>query len=375
MKTKPGMVVMGILILVVAGGLFIKHSVPSRTAKNSHLTARALTRPPAVVKRPMRRPPPSATTASARRSGSAADNDVQILKALLNGTRNLKLSPVEVERYLNEHGRSAANLLAAFQASGDNRYLKDAAAAFPDDPHVQFLVLALNALSEDRAQWVTAFQHAAPDNRLASFFAALDGFKNNQPANALQEMVAAASKTSYEDYLLDHSVAAEALYLGAGRTELEAKLAATFGLLLPHLSMMRDLSRELGMMEASAMASGDLATAQTAASVGLGLAQQITEGSSVPTYVNEMVGQAIERQFLATADAAVVEQVLGQTAAERLAELDRQRNDIRQTVAEWSARVETGEFSAGEMAEYFDRVRYAGEPEANRWMLSLQRTR
>lgn len=168
-------------------------------------------------------------------------------------------------------------------------------------------------------------------------------------------------------------MAAEALYLGAGRTELEAKLAATFGMLLPHLSVMRDLSRELSMMEASAMANGDLQTAQTAASVGLGLAQQIAEGSSVPTYVNQLVGQAIERQFLATADAAVVEQVLGQSTAERLADLDRQRNEIKQLAAEWTARVSAGEISTAELIEYFDLVRSVGEPEANRRLLALQK--
>lgn len=303
------------------------------------------------------------------------DREARFVQSLIKDTLDTKLTPLEIEKYLAQHGRSAANLLAAFQAGNDDRYLREAAAAFPNDPRVQFLVLARNALPEERAQWIAAFQQAAPDNRLASFFAALDGFKNNQPTAALEQMVAAAGKPSYDDYLFDHSTAVEALYLGAGRTPLEAKLAATFGLMLPHLSMMRDLSRELGLMEASAMANGDVATARTAANVGLGFARQVAEGTTIPTYINQLVAQSIERQFLATADAAVVEQVLGQSADDRLAELDRQRNDIRQTAAQWSARMEAGDLSAAELSEYLDLVRYVGEPEANRWMMSLKRAR
>ena len=376
MKTRPVIAIVCGLVVAVAGWLIVREFVGSRPAvKTGRQVAKAITRPPAVVKRPPhRRPPATKTFASAARD-AMSDREARFIKSLMKGGPDMKLSALEIEKYLAQHGRSAANLLAAFQASNNDRYLKEAAAAFPNDPHVQFLVLSRNALPEERAKWIAAFQQAAPDNRLANFFAALDGFKNNQPADALQQMIAAAAKPSYDDYLFEQSAAAEALYAGAGWSPLEAKFAATFGLMMPQLSMMRDLSRELGVMEATAMAGGDMATAQTAASVGLGFARQVAEGTTMPTYVNELVGQAIERQFLSTADPAVIEQVLGQAAADRLAELDRQRNDIRQIANQWSARIEAGDLSAAELSEYLDLVRYVGEPEANRWLLSLKPSR
>ena len=135
------------------------------------------------------------------------EREARFMESITRGTPELKLSPEQIEKYLGEHGRTAANLLAAFQASNDDRYLKEAAAAFPEDPQVQFLVIARNALPGERSKWIAAFQQSSPENRMGNFFAAFDGFKNGQPEAALQQMVAAAGKSSYDDFLFYHSFA------------------------------------------------------------------------------------------------------------------------------------------------------------------------
>ena len=49
-----------------------------------------------------------------------------LITKLLRGEDAPKLTAAQVEAYLKEHGRTAASLLAAFRASGDQKLLEEA---------------------------------------------------------------------------------------------------------------------------------------------------------------------------------------------------------------------------------------------------------
>jgi len=69
------------------------------------------------------------------------------------------LTHEQVEAYLKANGRTAANLLAAFQASGDPALMQEAMKTYPNDPQVDFRAALDKALSpEAQRQWLNAFE-------------------------------------------------------------------------------------------------------------------------------------------------------------------------------------------------------------------------
>src|SRR5687767_3877001 len=56
-----------------------------------------------------------------------------------------RLPREKVDEYLTRNNRNPASLLAAFHALHDTNYLQEAAVNFPNDPQVQWTVLAQNS--------------------------------------------------------------------------------------------------------------------------------------------------------------------------------------------------------------------------------------
>src|SRR5690606_2021712 len=78
------------------------------------------------------------------------------------------VTPVEMDVFLSRKGRTAGNLIAAWQLTTNLPFLEDAAGRFPDDPTVQFAVLQSGLYPEQRRQWLDRFKASAPNNALAS---------------------------------------------------------------------------------------------------------------------------------------------------------------------------------------------------------------
>ena len=108
-----------------------------------------------------------------------------------------------VEEYLRNHHRNATSLLAAFHALQDTNYLREAATNFPNDPHVQWTILARDAFPEDRRKWLDSFKASSPTNSLANYLSAQAYLQNHQPDAAMQEMAVAATKSQFADYSME----------------------------------------------------------------------------------------------------------------------------------------------------------------------------
>lgn len=305
--------------------------------------------------------------------GSVATNlpATNLVRRLLSGTNDPpKISREEAEAFLNANGRRAESLVAAWRASGDINYLREAMQKFPNDPRVAFLAWAESGAAENpadrdrlRREWLDQFRRAAPDNALADYLSARDHIKSGDKETALREIAAAANKP-FRDYTLDQVQNVEEAYRTAGFSEAEAKAIAGCGALLPQLAPLKDLAYKIVDLSGTYRSAGDSASAdaalQWAAHIGSRLDR---EGTA--TLLQDLVGVAIERYVWKSVDPSYIVGDSQLTAQQRIEALDRRREDIRQ-IARDSDKI-MNSLSDAELVNYFDRSKLFGEAAAVQW--------
>jgi RNA polymerase sigma factor (sigma-70 family) len=277
-----------------------------------------------------------------------------------------KLSVVEIEAYLQQNKRNVESLLAAFRVSGDKAYLREAATSFPNNPAVQFAVIAFDVFPEQRRQWLEAFKGSSPDNAVAWYLSALDYFKTKQPDLALQELGEASHKTSFSAYVNQASQAVEEMYDLAGRPALEAKYASTCGAPKPHVAQLKSLAEEMIQVQQQYQNQGDTASANSLAYMGLALGNRLGAGANNQSIIDQLVGIAIEKKVLAQLDATGNYDFLGRPVSEVAADLDRQKQSIRQATEFKQQLVPS--LNETDLVNYLDREKVYGEPEATAWL-------
>lgn len=284
-----------------------------------------------------------------------------------------KLSRDQVESYLTQNRRSAESLVAAFRLAGDHALLQEAAEKSPNEPRVSFAgwIAAQtknDASPEERRQWLDGLKQSAPDNALANYLSAQDYFKSGQTDRAVEELIAAAGKSKFQDYSADYAQSVEEAYLAAGSSEAEAKAIAAYDVLLPHLAEMRRLSESLPNLAALYRQAGDEPSAQAILQMGLDLGQRLEESSGGSLTTRDMVGLAIQRNLLKGLEPGAPYGNTGQTVQNQLDALTERVESIKGL---WKAAQPVLESVPDqELIRYFDRMKTFGETEALRWALN-----
>jgi len=279
------------------------------------------------------------------------------------------ISHEQIEAYLKLHGRNAASLLAAFHASGgDTNLLKEAALNFPDDPHVQFTVLAQDLFPDDRRKWLDAFKQSSPDNSLANYLSALEYFDNNQSDAALKELSTALGKEQFSDFDLENFQSAADLYQFSGLSTLEVNSGAMTAMsteLIPLLGEMKRVAVDIRDLQKQYVDSGDTASVENLSQLELGLADRFSSGDGGRFMINQLVGMAIESNALRPLDQSKTYDFLdGETPTQRLAELKQEKTDMIDLM---KAVPRSADMSEAQQNGYFDKMRTDGEIAAKRW--------
>ena len=277
----------------------------------------------------------------------------------------IPVSKEVVETYLRQNKTNAASLLAAFQATRDKEYLKMAAASFPNDPNVLSQIVANKVFPEREREWLEKFKAVSPDNSLSSYLSANDYFKNKDPEKALQELAEGMGKPRYQDYLREKVQDLEEVYLLAGKSPAEAKAAAAWDLLMPHLQEVRNLSKEMAGLQKQYLAEGDKAAADTMASFGVTLANQVSTGG-FDVLINHLVADAIERDLLKNIDPSTQLNGLQTTVQSRLDEIARDREAMKKGATLFDKWNQTA--SEADKISFYDRLKLYGEPAALSWL-------
>jgi hypothetical protein len=296
----------------------------------------------------------------------------------------LELPREKIEDYLRLHHRDAASLLAAFHASlfvrgpdgnlmnevGDMGYLKEAATNFPNDPHVQFTVLAHDVFPEERDHWLAVFRASAPGNSLANYLSAEELFRNNQPEAAVQELLAASGKPEFNDYGMESLLGVKELYLSSGKTPLESDRAGLSGMAedtLPELASLKRIAQDIAALQQQYRDIRDAGSVENLIQFGTGLADRLTTGNGGKLFISRLVGIAAEAIILQTLDPDTHYASLGgQTPVQRLAELKQQKTVLKDLAKNFDSAYPN--MSEAETVSYYERARIYGEVQAKRWV-------
>ena len=274
----------------------------------------------------------------------------------------------QVEAYVQRNHRNLESLLAAFQVSHEPAYLREAATNAPNNPAVQFAVVAHNIFPDEQRKWIDAFRASSPDNALPWYFSALDYFKSKQPEQAIQELTLATRRQLYADYAAQTGQAVEELYDSAGWPTLAAKAVAPGSasfLSGPYLGMLKSLANETVELQQRYLNHADPSSASTMAAMGLQLAGQLRRANGP---LDQLVGVAVEKKILGQLDPAGSYEFLGRPVSQALVELDQQRQMIREAI-QLRDRVRPT-LSESELNNYWDREKLYGEMYAMQWLQS-----
>ena len=322
--------------------------------------------PAAAEQKPrLRLPAPRITSIPAPTDSPEELRPTNLYTRLVNGDVP-KLSPEQIDTYLTQNRRNAESLLAAFRASSDTTYLKEAEEKFPNDPRVAYAAIFKCDSPEERNQWLERLKQSDPGNALPNYFAALDALKSGQMDRAVQEITAASGKQQFQDYSMDFLQNAEDAYRSAGYSDADAKSIAATELLLPDLKELRDLGRQMVSLANSYRQSGDSASADAALQMNIALGQRFGGYPGEPL-VDRLVGIAIEHDALATMDPTTPYGTSGQTVQDRLNQLNSTRESLKSL-----AQQETGLFQRmtdQDVASFWDRWRTFGYEPTMRWAL------
>jgi len=280
----------------------------------------------------------------------------------------INLTPEQTQAYLESSGTNATTLLAAFRTSGDLSRLHEAMQKYPGDPRVAFEAAFDTSLpTEQKRQWLAAFEKSAPDNALANYLSALDDLNTGQTDQALREVQAAAGK-SFDDYTVSRAVDDNEAFLAAGYPTADAKVLATSQLLLPQLAQMKQLGISLVQAAAAYSQDGDAASAQSVLQMAADVGQQYSTLVPGEPEISQLVGIWIERNALQSMDPNAAYGDPGQTVQDRVNQLTQERDAT--TLLGQQAEKLMPSLSDQDWVIYKDRWLMFGEANAQQWIVA-----
>jgi hypothetical protein len=133
----------------------------------------------------------------------------------------------------------------------------------------------------------------------------------------------------------------------------------------PYLMMLKDLANQTVQTQQHYLSQGDADSANSMASMGVELGNQLRRAAGP---IDELVGIAIEKKILAQLDPAGTYDFLGRPVSDALAELDQQKQAIRDALRTRDQVRPT--LNEGELNDYSEREKLYGEMYTLRWLQS-----
>lgn len=361
-----GLVVIGGIAIGLGGWLSRERAVSAEAADSISLDES--TRPGGTGKGSISRPSRSQPAGRSSRL-SAGPTDEEEAGETAAGD---KLSAKAIETYVATKGRSSESLLAAFSASQDKKYLKEAAGRFPDNPQIQLAMILNPSSPEEQRAWLERYKQTDRSNAIGYYLSAMDLFRQQNPQAALQELNQANGLGLFNNYRRDQALQIEDLYLASGRSAAEAKTAAMQGTSsMQLLSYVKELSGQMAELQQQYAQANDADSAIALAGMGVQLARRLNFEGAGSLMIDQLVGIAIEQRFLSQLNSSSQPDYLGKPVTQRIAELRKQQEDFKQQAEYLNQYFESQSNEAMRM-EYLQRVETQGEAAALRWLRSTE---
>ena len=184
---------------------------------------------------------------------------------------------------------------------------------------------------------------------------------------ALRELAGAAGK-HFDDYTESRVQDDVDAYLSAGYSTAEAQVASSGSLLLPQLTTMKELGRQLVDLANSYNQAGDSASAQAVLQMAFSLGQTLDgTGPTSPT-ITQLVGFAVEKMALEKMDPNAAIGANGQTVQDELNRIVQTRKAMTQL----NNAVEPlmPNLTDQDMVNYINRRALFGETAAMQWVVN-----
>jgi hypothetical protein len=303
------------------------------------------------------------------RNGGTSDSDPRVAKlfqGLRGGARRGRISRQAIEAFLASTQRSGGSLLAAWEESGDEAYLREAAKRFPDDPRVQLAAAMSPSFGPERAEWVERLKKSDPTNPLPNWIAAAEHFSGKRSKEAIAELLGSDGKTGFQNYSQDTVAERRALFEASGLEPMRAQVEAQLNIKYDYLGRLQSAARGIENELKTLRASGDAQTAQdlSATAVNIG---RIMSGNSQGTLIDQLVGLSVESSALKQIPPGEAMAVLGTTTEQRAADLEKQRRELLE-LGRVAGEVVKGKATMEEVTQYFERRKRDGEIAALRWL-------
>ncbi len=308
---------------------------------------------------------PTVGPTTAKRAVSAGQPP-EFLQRMLDG-EIAKLTPEQIERYVESCGRDASSLIAAAMLGEDrDEWLDEAAERFPDDPEVAAAMLLHRGGKAEAGEWIGRLKENDPGNSLGYLFAAKSALDGGNLDEALEEL-AALESTRLNDYRESWQSDFTGAYRSAGYQGMEAEWLGMFQ--VPVLtSEVSRLSAGIGEAMIAAEGRGDRATAEALGRSGMMAAALVGGRGDRDLLINQLISVSMERKLLNQLDAFEFVPGDERLVLERLAEMDEQIDRIKVTIRSHSELLPT--LTESELRQYTRRLRTDGELKAMEWMVA-----
>jgi hypothetical protein len=270
----------------------------------------------------------------------------------------------QVRHFLATKGETAANLVAAFEATQDFQLLWRAEQLFPNSPIVLQALIVAESDSEKLADRIDRFKAADPKNPVPWIYSAQRLFKAGDSAAARAEIETALSLPGFYVYTNERTASAHALYESMGWSPPEAEIRSVFGLSMPQMQAAQATGRGLMELQKAAAENGDQAQSEQLLQLTYGLGKMFSTPEASRFLIGQLVGYSLENRALR---AMPPDQLLpsGATAAQRLAEMEVDKKEHLALAQGYEAVLLN---DTALTLEYLRHVRQDGEISALRWL-------
>lgn len=289
-------------------------------------------------------------------------NDV--MKNTLAGKAH-RLSQPEVEAFLKNQGRGAANLIIAGRMLNDLKYAREAAKAEPNNP-LPRLELALHGETpEERSAAIAALRTAAPDNSLGHYLAADQAFRSGDTSAASEALLKSLDSPHFITYDTEIVDSNEQAFLGAGYEPQAASLAAMESAYISHLRATHEVTESLRSLQAESIRAADFEAAGQTLAIGLKLGQRLQDQR--PNFLEKMMGMSIETRLLNQLDPLTPVGPSGQTAGERIADLAAKRLEMEDLATRFEPAFANADDAT--QSQLVSKMKAEGHLAAMRWLV------
>lgn len=270
-------------------------------------------------------------------------------------------SRAEVEAFLERHGRTTGNLLAASRLLHDLGFVREAVKADPGSRAAQLDLALRGESATERAGAIDAFRALEPDNALGDYLAAHHAFESGDAGAAAVALVKSLDSPVYDNWKAEVRAGMEFAYRDAGYEPLEAKYIGQFSAPSAELSRTLDVTDRLMELHGEFIRSADFDAADPTLMLALSVCRRLQDQPPYET----LYGIILERRVLQQVDPSLAIGPGGESAAARLDELLAKEKEVKAILG---VHIKMGSVDTATQSQFMDMSKAEGELAALKWL-------